>query len=272
VVVDELHAFLGSARGRQLQSLLHRIDLANRRRTPRVGLSATLGEMALAAEHLRPGGGPAVRLVTADGGGTGAPARPARRHGRRGSRPRGDRHAGAAGDRRPRVADAAGTDNLIFANSRADVELYAELLARRSRAERVPNEFHPHHGSLSKESREDVERMLKDRTRPASAVTTSTLELGIDVGSVTSIAQIGAPPSVSALRQRLGRSGRRGEAAVLRLYVREPARSPSAPRRTPSAPSSCRPWPPSACCSTAGTSRRPRGPSTARRWCSSCCR
>ena len=47
VVVDELHAFLGTERGAQLRSLLHRVELAIRRRVPRVGLSATLGDMSL---------------------------------------------------------------------------------------------------------------------------------------------------------------------------------------------------------------------------------
>lgn len=114
-----------------------------------------------------------------------------------------------------------GTDNLVFANARSDVEAYADLLARRCDAARVPNEFWPHHGNLSKSVREDVEAHLKDRTRPVTAVCTSTLEMGIDIGSVSSIAQVGTPPSVAALRQRLGRSGRRNEAAVIRIYVTE---------------------------------------------------
>lgn len=105
---------------------------------------------------------------------------------------------------------------------RAGVELFADMLARRSEAARLPNEFWPHHGSLAKDVREVVEAQLKDRTRPATAICTSTLEMGIDIGSVASVAQIGPPPSVAALRQRLGRSGRRGEAAVLRIYIKEP--------------------------------------------------
>ena len=58
VVVDELHAFLGTERGAQLRSLLHRVELAIRRRVPRVGLSATLGDMSLAADALRTEGSP----------------------------------------------------------------------------------------------------------------------------------------------------------------------------------------------------------------------
>ena len=62
VVVDELHAFIGTERGKQLQSLLHRIsELAIGKTIPRIGLSATLGEMRLAADFLRPTKG-AARL------------------------------------------------------------------------------------------------------------------------------------------------------------------------------------------------------------------
>jgi len=86
----------------------------------------------------------------------------------------------------------------------------------------VPNEFWPHHGNLSKDIREQTEQALKAGDRPATAICTSTLELGIDIGAVRSIAQIGPPPSVANLRQRLGRSGRRqGEAAILRAYCIE---------------------------------------------------
>ena len=111
-----------------------------------------------------------------------------------------------------------GTDNLIFANSRRLVETLADLLRRHCERNHVPVEFFPHHGSLSKEIREEAEDFIKDTTRPGNIVCTSTLELGIDIGSVNSIAQIGSPPSVASMRQRLGRSGRRkGESSILRV-------------------------------------------------------
>ena len=238
VVLDELHSFMGTERGAQLQSLVHRVELAVRRPVPRIALSATLGDMRLAAEFLRPGAGEAVRLIVADDDGG---------HVRlqvRGYRTTPPRLGGPslqaaleAGDEvtSEDTADGnelaiaghlfetlRGSDNLIFANTRSEVEIFADLLTRRSEKAKVPNEFFAHHGSLSKEFREDVETRLKDRTRPVNAVCTATLEMGIDIGDVRSIAQIGAPPSVATTRQRLGRSGRRGDPAVLRCYISEP--------------------------------------------------
>lgn len=233
VVVDELHVFIGTERGRQLQSLMHRVDLAARRSCPRIALSATLGDMDAAADFLRPGHGAEVVQIVSD------EAQVELKLQLRGyvRRPPGlragsdDRKTQSAAEEHGDDHDIAGDlfihlrgrDNLIFANARARVEHFADLLRRRSRQERVPNEFFPHHGNLSKALREQLEEALK-KERPVSAVCTSTLELGIDIGSVHSIAQIGPPPGVASLRQRLGRSGRRaGEAAILRLYLSEEA-------------------------------------------------
>ncbi|HEY5182973.1 MAG TPA: DEAD/DEAH box helicase [Dermatophilaceae bacterium] len=245
VVIDEMHSFLGAERGAQLQSLLHRVELALRRRVPRIGLSATLGDMAAAAEFLRPGRGDAVTVITAADDTQelqlqlrGYEATPAHLS------PAAAEKAETRGDQveteditpgdQVAIADhlfatLRGTDNLIFANSRRNVEIYSDLLKRRSDRAQVPNEFVPHHGSLSKDLREHVEARLKDRDQPVSAVCTSTLEMGIDIGSVSSIAQLGAPHTVSSLWQRLGRSGRRGGAATMRLYVSEEQVTPQTP-------------------------------------------
>jgi ATP-dependent helicase Lhr and Lhr-like helicase len=237
VVVDELHAFLGSERGQQLQSLLHRVELAVGRRVPRVALSATLGDLGLACESLRPGGGQAVHRIVSSGTGQEVKVQ------LRGYRERPPRLSRAevdaleAGGRSAALEDVVAGDSLdislhlfeklrgghhlIFANRRAEVELYSDLLRRHCERNGLPNEFWTHHGSLSRELRDETEAAIKDRARPASAVCTTTLELGIDVGAIESVAQIGPPPSVASLRQRLGRSGRKGGAAVLRLYVQE---------------------------------------------------
>jgi len=93
-------------------------------------------------------------------------------------------------------------------------------LRRRSEREGVPNEFWPHHGSLSRELREES-KLPSKWERAASAICTTTLELGIDIAAFGAWAQIGPPPSVASLRQRLGRSGRRaGESAILRCFQR----------------------------------------------------
>ena len=237
IVVDELHSFIGSERGQQLQSLLSRLELVLRRRVPRIALSATLGDMDLAAEFLRPGRAlPCEILVSSESRQEvrlqirGYPVKPPEPDGQR---------DGAQVDS---LDDAAvpviaahlfevlrGKDNLVFANSRRNVEIYADYLRRLSEQASVPNEFWPHHGSLSKELREHAEKILKDTAIPASVVCTTTLEMGIDIGSVATIAQVGVPPSVAGMRQRLGRSGRRGEPSIMRIYVEEPQLEPDSP-------------------------------------------
>ena len=237
IVIDELHSFLATPRGAQLQSLLSRIELAIRRRPPRIGLSATLGDMVEAGAFLRPTAPDRVLLISSVSdsrslqlqlrGYVATPPESSL------AESRSSKQANLTEvEEEPTPSDKAaiathlyehlrGRDNLVFANSRGAVEVYADLLSRRSETERVPNEFWPHHGSLSREMRDTVEAQLKDRSRPATAICTSTLEMGIDIGTVAAVAQIGPPPSVAALRQRLGRSGRRDDPAVLRMYVSE---------------------------------------------------
>ncbi|MDC6668785.1 helicase-related protein, partial [Leclercia adecarboxylata] len=102
-----------------------------------------------------------------------------------------------------------GKRSLIFAGSRRNVELVTAELTGLCEELAVPNEFFAHHGSLSRDHREEVERRLKDGSLPGSIVATTTLELGIDIGSIEAVAQLGPGYTVSGMRQRLGRSGRR---------------------------------------------------------------
>lgn len=238
VVIDELHSFLHSPRGAQLQSLLNRIELVLQSGAARIGLSATLADMESAATFLRPTAPDNVEIIDSsrDGKGLSLQLRGYRATVPEQGASRSTAHADGTSvpadaeqpldGHRLAIADHVfrtlrGNDNLVFANTRRDVELYADLLARRCERERLPNEFWAHHGSLARDVREVVEAQLKDRSRPVTAVCTSTLEMGIDIDSVVSVAQIGTPPSVAALRQRLGRSGRRDDPAVLRVYITE---------------------------------------------------
>ncbi|MBF0418604.1 MAG: DEAD/DEAH box helicase [Magnetococcales bacterium] len=214
MVVDELHAFIGRERGMQLQSLMHRLDVALRRRVPRLGLSATLGDMDMAVHALRPRGEYPCQKVAS------------RKDGQYIRLKLLGFEDGPDDNAEVQIAQSLfhalrGESHLIFANARQRVESYANRLREMCERAHLPNEFWPHHGNLSKDVREDTENALKTSGRPATAICTSTLEMGIDIGRVVSIAQLGSPPSVSSLRQRLGRSGRRGQGPILRLYVQE---------------------------------------------------
>ena len=238
IVVDELHAFIGSERGKQLQSLMHRVELVVGCRLPRVGLSATLGDMKMASEFLRPGSADTVTVIESKNSNQTLQVQvrgyiqppmnelmKARVELSLDGENEGEQDYEASSDFA--IADhlykvLRGSNNLIFPNSRAQVEWYADQLRRRCENDGLPNEFWPHHGSLSKDLREQAEHALKAGNQAASAICTTTLELGIDIGSIKTVVQIGAPPSVASLRQRLGRSGRRpGEKATLRVYCKE---------------------------------------------------
>ena len=211
IVVDELHAFIGTERGKQLQSLLARIEHIAQRPIPRIALSATFSDYEIVKKYLRadqalpcfvPSAGMSdheLKVIIKEYYSQ-------------------DKHENKAEISEDIYNKLRGANNLIFANSRLDVETFASLLIELSENNFVPNEFRVHHGNLSKNERESVEQELQDGKFPISAVCTSTLELGVDIGKVKSIVQIGVANSVSGLRQRLGRSGRRGEASILRIY------------------------------------------------------
>jgi ATP-dependent Lhr-like helicase len=126
--------------------------------------------MALAAEFLRPGNGHKVEIVRSQ-----FPDRNL------------DIHVyGYGSSERTRLIDnlweLRGQNNLVFANSKADVEHYSDLLRRRSEMTGVENEFIPHHAGISRWLRKYTEFALNSQSQPTTAVCTSTLELGVDLG------------------------------------------------------------------------------------------
>src|SRR5256712_6920521 len=91
---------------------------------------------------------------------------------------------------------------LIFVNTRRLVERVTRQLSERLGADRVT----AHHGSLAKEQRLDAEQRLKHGKLKA-LVATASLELGIDIGEVDLVCQLGSPRSIASFLQRVGRSG-----------------------------------------------------------------
>ena len=233
LVVDEMHAFMDSERGRQLQSVLNRVETASGRRVARVALSATLADMRTAAAFLRPLDPGGVEILESKAGGQELRLQvrgylePSLKPGKK--QLDGEEEAPPENTALDRIVrhlfdTLRGHRNLVFAGSRQRVELITAELCGLCEALGVPEEFFAHHGSLSREHREDAERRLKEEDRPGSIVATTTLELGIDVGHIEAVAQIGPGHTVSGMRQRLGRSGRRaGQASVMRVYVTEMA-------------------------------------------------
>lgn len=228
VIIDELHYFLEGPRGLHLSSLLNRLDGISGIPARRIGLSATLGDLELARSYLTAGSPEACDVVLSDAG------KPELRlqikaylEAEETNDP--DALEGEEGEALAldRIADDIfryfrGSSNLVFAGSRRRVESLTDRLRNRCESQNVPNEFFAHHGSLAKEMREELESRLRTSRLPTTAVATTTLELGIDIGDITAVAQVGAPTSLASLRQRLGRAGRReGVPAVLRLFVRE---------------------------------------------------
>lgn len=211
VVIDELHSFIGTERGKQLQSLLSRIEQIIQKHIPRIAMSATFSDYDNVKLFLRNDKSIPCAIP-----------------------PQGESNHEikilikeyiqskdtdvVASISQEIYNNLRGSNNLVFTNSRGDTEMYAVHLSDICEENSVPNEFRAHHGSISKIERESIERTLQKGEQPITVFCTSTLELGVDIGKVKSIAQIGTANSISGLRQRLGRSGRRNEPSILRVF------------------------------------------------------
>lgn len=110
---------------------------------------------------------------------------------------------------------------LVFVNSREEAEAVCTLLRQYCEANHEPDRFLIHHGNLSAAYRESAEEAMRDEEQAQTTVTTSTLELGIDIGRLERAFQIDAPFTVSSFLQRMGRTGRRDLPPEMHFVIRE---------------------------------------------------
>ncbi len=110
---------------------------------------------------------------------------------------------------------------LVFANSREEAEAVCSMLRSYCESRHEPDRFLIHHGNLSASLRETAEELMRDEEQAQTTVTTSTLELGIDIGRLERAFQIDAPFTVSSFLQRMGRTGRRDLPPEMWFVMRE---------------------------------------------------
>ena len=195
VIVDEIHAIADDKRGSHLMLSLARLDSLIGSRPQRVGLSATVKPIEEVGRLL----GPQTRIVDV---------------GHRRDMdlavevPRDELGAVASTELWNEVYDRiaelilANRTTLVFVNTRRLSERVAHALAERVGTDAIL----PHHGSLSRQLRLDAESRLKGGELRA-VVATASLELGIDIGTVDLVCQIGSPRAIAVALQRIGRSG-----------------------------------------------------------------
>ena len=213
IIIDELHAMIDSKRGAHLMLSLARLDKLCTEPLQRIGLSATIEPLKLAAEYLSPD---AVTIIA----------------------PKMEKKVeivvtsplpyGKKSSKDPIWEEIAltifdycrGTKSVIaFVEGRR----YAEKLAYYINQLGGDGFARTHHGSLSKEQRLTVEQSLREGSLRLLCATSS-MELGIDVGEIDEVFQIGCPSSISGTLQRLGRAGHNpGRVSVMHIFPRASA-------------------------------------------------
>ncbi|MGH3715374.1 MAG: DEAD/DEAH box helicase, partial [Micromonosporaceae bacterium] len=233
VIVDEVHAVCGSKRGAHLALSLERLDALLERPAQRIGLSATVRPVEVAARFL--GGTAPVEIVQPPAAKTieltiEVPVEDMTELGEEDDQGRRTASIWPAVEERVLDLITSHRSTIVFANSRRLAERLCarvnELHLERAGVALAAGDHPPaevmaqsgtaygaagviaraHHGSVSREERKHIEEALKSGQLPA-VVATSSLELGIDMGAVDLVVQVDAPPSVAAGMQRIGRAG-----------------------------------------------------------------
>lgn len=265
IVIDEIHTLTGTDRGNQIICQLVRLARLIGHIPRRIGLSATIGDAALAADWL--GGGTGIETVVPkiEEGRTkwrlgmehffiqGDSFDQSRDFANLSGIPekndeQPDKSAGGQSDATPTdneqpsngkveidpgyeyIYDCVkGKKAIIFSNSREETEYVTATMRQIADNRGDPDNFLIHHGNLSASIREEAESKMRDDEQKCVVAATVTMELGIDIGRLERIVQNDAPNSVSSFLQRLGRSGRRGEPPEMMMVFREENPLPNTP-------------------------------------------
>lgn len=192
IVLDEVHLLYNNQRGQMVAILVHQVRKISKHQLQIAALSATVGRL----EDIR-------SFMIGDSAEADLLAFPGAR------RIDGDIRVTntetATIDLLERLMKAPQRKLLVFLNSRSEAEKIVGALKARPGLEDL---VLAHHSSLSPESREQVERRFESESR-AICVSTSTLEMGIDIGDIDAVVLYGPPMSIESMLQRIGRSNRR---------------------------------------------------------------
>ena len=235
VVIDEIHTLMSVDRGNQILCQLDRIAEIIGYHPRRIGLSATIGNLEKAR----------IWLTGNSGRETAVPTVPSAKHRIRLAAEHFyiqdnsvNRELSPAEHPESAIAIDAGYEyiydcvkdrkSIVFSNSREETEYVTATLRQIASNRGNEDIFYIHHGNLSAAIREEAEQKLKAEQK-CVACATVTLELGIDIGKIERILNVGAPTTVSSFLQRLGRSGRKTGVSELFMVFREEKPLPDTP-------------------------------------------
>ena len=203
IVIDEVHELLASERGSQLSLSIERLQINSKLYLTKIGLSATVGNFKEAGKFVV---------------GTKRKCQIIRDISVRNYDVEVKFVNGTISDVADKIIEHVLELNLdspilLFTNTRGEAEFLASILKEKSTIN-----IELHHGSLSKEVREDTEITLREGKR-GIVVCTSSLELGLDIGSIELVIHYGSPRQVSKLIQRIGRSRHNRDASAKGLII-----------------------------------------------------
>ncbi|MGF1676213.1 MAG: DEAD/DEAH box helicase [Rivularia sp. (in: cyanobacteria)] len=224
VVIDEIHAFMGTERGYQILCQLERLANLTNNQPRRIGLSATLGDYSLAENWLSSGTN--KRVIT-----------PEIQAGKRQIKLALEHFYVPEKADNSEITDydqyifnlSKSSKCLIFANNKSQTESIVASLRQIAATQNQADIYHVHHGSISASLRQAAENAMREPDKPAVTAATLTLEVGVDIGYLQRVIQLESPDSIASFLQRLGRTGRRGEPADMRFICSEKQLSLEAP-------------------------------------------